>query len=89
MLAALYLLVYLLCGVFIVRMLLPRQAVITRVWMGLSLGLLLMMWLPALCAMLMCFTMAAHWAALIPLALLTGGSWLGRDRRDAKTWDAA
>ena len=88
MLSALYLLLYLACGVVITRMLLPRHSPVTRVWLGLSLGLLLLMWLPALCAMLMRFTLAAHWTALVPLALLTGGSVLLRDRHAVRRWDA-
>jgi hypothetical protein len=58
-----------------------------RVWLGVSLGLLLTMWLPALCAFVLDFTMAAHWAALAPLGLLTGGSYLLRDRRSPAPWD--
>ena len=87
MISALYLLIYLACGVLIVRMLLPRHSPITRIWLGLSLGLLLLMWLPALCAMFMNFTKAAHGVALVPLTLLTAGSFLLRDRRPAKGWD--
>lgn len=89
MISALYLLIYLACGVFIIRMLLPRHSPMTRVWLGLSLGLLLLMWLPALCAMFMRFTHAAHWTALVPLGLLTGGSYLIRDKRDPRQWDGA
>lgn len=86
--AALYLLLYLLCGLAIVRFLLPRCSVLTRVWLGLSLGLLLLMWLPALLAFAVNFTVTAHLLALIPLALLTGGAFLLRDRRSAMGWDA-
>lgn len=88
MIAFLYLACYLLCGVTIVRFLLPRHPVLNRIWLGLSLGLLLMMWLPALCAFALDFTMTAHWTALIPLALLTGGAYFARDRRSVKPWDA-
>ena len=47
MMAVLFLLVYLLGGLAIIRLLLPRQSAPVRVWLGLSLGLFLMMWLPA------------------------------------------
>ena len=89
MLALLYLVLYLFCGLVIVRSLLPRHSLLTRVWLGASLGLLLMMWLPALLAFAAGFGMLAHGLALIPLGLLTGGAILLRDRRPAKGWDAA
>ena len=84
MLAGIYLAVYLACGVMIVRWLLPRHPVLNRVWLGLSLGLLLMMWLPALCAFALDFTMLAHWVALAPLAMITAGCWFVRDRRPVR-----
>ena len=87
MIAMLYLLIYLACGCLCVRLLLPRLPVLNRLWLGLSLGLLLLMWLPALFAFALDFTMAAHWAALGALAALTGGVCLIRDRRSAKGWD--
>ena len=82
-----YLAIYLACGIMIIRWLLPRHSPMARVWLGVSLGLLLLMWLPALCAFALDFTMAAHWAALAPLALLTGGCFLLRDRRSPAPWD--
>ncbi|MBQ8313114.1 MAG: hypothetical protein IJX84_07925 [Clostridia bacterium] len=85
--AGVYLAVYLACGVLMVRWLLPRHSPMARVWLGASLGLLLMMWLPALCAFALDFTLAAHWVALIPLALATGGCFLLRDRRSVSRWD--
>ena len=89
MIAFLYLACYLFCGVMIVRFLLPRHPVLNRFWLGMSLGLLLMMWLPALCAFALKFSLAAHWAALVPLGLLTGGAYFARDRREARAWDEA
>ena len=88
MIAALYLALYLACGLVMVRLLLPRHRVLERVWLGLSLGLLLMMWLPALCAFLLRFSWAAHWAALVPLLGLTALTWLLRDRHPVRGWDA-
>ena len=87
MLGILYLLVYLACGTLCVRWLLPRHAVLTRCWLGACLGLFLMMWLPALMAFPLGFTMAAHGLALVPLTLVTVGCFLLRDRRLARGWD--
>ena len=89
MIAVLYLACYLLCGMAIVRLLLPGHRPLVRIWLGMSLGFLLMMWLPALCAFAFDFTYAAHWAALVPLALVTGGAYCLRDRREARKWDDA
>ena len=89
MIAFLYLAAYIFCGLCMIRFLLPRQSVLTRVWLGTSLGLLLMMWLPALMAFAVKFSVAGHLLALLPLAGLTGGAFLLRDKRSAKGWDAA
>lgn len=89
MLALLYLMLYLFCGLAIVRFLLPRQSVLTRAWLGASLGLLMMMWLPALLAFAVRFSMAAHLLALLPLAGLTAGAYFLRDKRPTKAWDQA
>ncbi|MBQ8555493.1 MAG: hypothetical protein IJ438_06400 [Clostridia bacterium] len=89
MLATLYLAVYLACGCLIVRWLLPRHPVLNRAWLGASLGLLMMMWLPALMAFAADFTVKAHLLALPPLGLLTGAAYLARDRRPARGWDEA
>ena len=88
MIATLFLAVYILCGLCIVHFLLPRQSVLTRAWLGASLGLLLMMWLPALLAFAVDFTVKAHLLALIPLAGLTSGCYFLRDKRTVKPWDA-
>ena len=88
MIAMAYLLVYLACGCACVHWLLPRQPVLTRLWLGMSLGLLLLMWLPALCAFALDFTWAAHGAALALLALVTGAAYLLRDKRPARGWDS-
>ena len=61
MIAALaYMLLYLACGVLMIRFLLPRHRPLNRLWLGLSLGLLEEMWLPALAAFLLSFTLLAH-----------------------------
>mgnify|MGYP005966457413 CR=1 FL=1 len=76
-LGVLYLLVFLAAGCTCVRFLLPQKSLLTRVWLGVSLGLLLMMWLPALIAFAVDFTWTAHLLALIPLAL--GGDLPGNE----------
>ena len=88
MIAFLYLAVYIFCGLTIVRCLLPRRSVLTRVWLGASLGLLLMMWLPALMAFAVKFSILGHWLALIPLAGITMGVYFLRDKSPVKRWDA-
>lgn len=87
MIAFLYLAAYIFCGLCIVRFLLPRQSVLTRAWLGASLGLLLMMWLPALMAFAVKFSVTGHLLALIPLAGLTVGTYFLRDKRPVRGWD--
>ncbi len=67
----LYLTIYLAAGVFMVSRLLPRQKMPVRLWLGLSLGLMLMMWLPALTAFFLRFSVKGHLAALPLLMILT------------------
>lgn len=85
--AGFYLAIYVACGIAVVRWLLPRHTPMARVWLGVCLGLLLMMWLPTLCAFALDFTLLAHGIALIPLGLITGGCFFLRDRRPAAGWD--
>ena len=81
MLAILYFAVYALAGVCMVRALLPRQRVLCRLWLGLTLGIALMMWLPALAAFLFRFSIKAHLLALIPLCATTlAVHFLARDK---------
>lgn len=88
LMAGLYLACFLLCGILTVRWLLPRHPVLNRLWLGASLGLLEMMWLPALCAFALRFTIAAHIAALGLLGVITALCYAVRDRRPVKEWDA-
>ena len=55
-----FLLFFLAGGLFLTRMLLPRRKPVLRVYLGLSLGLFLMMWLPVLWAYAVRFSYAAH-----------------------------
>ena len=84
MLAILYWLIFECCATAIIFFLLPKKSPVVKAWLGLCLGLALMMWLPALLAFFVDFTVAAHLWALLPLALLTGGAWLFRDRSEGK-----
>ena len=88
MLAGIYCVVFLLGGLMQVRWLLPRHRALNRVWLGLCLGLLEMMWFPALCAFALRFSMEAHGAAAGVLALVTLGVYFLRDKRLALPWDA-
>ncbi len=84
MAAILYLALFLLGGVLIVRSLLPGKSPLTRMWLGVSLGFLLLMQLPALFAHLLDFTLAAHGAALIALLAAVGICYAKRDRAPLK-----
>ena len=86
MLSILYLLIYLLAGCFCIRCLLPQKQVIVRVYLGLALGVLLMMWLPALIAFVDAFSVRGHLLALIPLAAICAGCFFVRDRHAAFSW---
>lgn len=81
MAAALYTLLYLISGVQIVRTQLPGKSPIVRLWLGMALGVLLEMQLPALFAYGLRFSVAAHMAAIAALAVLVIVSYLLRDRR--------
>ncbi len=79
--AIIYFLLYMLCGTVIVFSLLPEKSPLVRIWLGLCLGLVLMMWLPALCAFIWDFSLTAHAAAMVPLILLSLGAVLLRSRK--------
>lgn len=74
-----YLALFLVCGVMIVRSMLPRKSPLIRVWLGLALGVLLEMVLPALCAYVLDFTLAAHGMAAALLLALTAICYVKRD----------
>ena len=80
MLGILYLLFFLAGGVFLTRMLLPRRKPVLRVYLGLSLGLFLMMWLPVLWAYAVRFSYAAHGLAAGSLVVLCVLGWVCRDQ---------
>ena len=85
--SAAYTLMYLVFGLAAVRFLLPRHRPLNRIWLGLSLGLLGEMWLPAIGAFFFTFDAGAHVfgaAAMLGLTLLC---WFLRDRREVAPWD--
>ena len=74
---------FLFCGVVAADALFRRKCGLIRLWLGLSGGLLLMMWLPALYAFVLGFTVTAQWLALATAALLAAvcaGCARGRPR---------
>ncbi|MBE5799245.1 MAG: hypothetical protein E7321_04765 [Clostridiales bacterium] len=84
MAAILYTLLFLMGGAAIIRTQLPGKSPLVRAFLGLALGLLLQMQLPALCANLFDFTLKAHYVAAVILLALVGVSFALRDTRDTK-----
>lgn len=62
---------YLICGFLLSRKLFYKETCLVQATLGLSLSLLLLMWLPALCAIFFKFTPFAHLTSLILLFFLT------------------
>ena len=72
---------FLICGVVIADQLFSKKTALTRLWLGLCAGLMLMMWLPALFAFPLDFTRTANLLGLATAALAAGIlSWRGRRR---------
>ncbi|MBR4068473.1 MAG: hypothetical protein IKK08_07605 [Clostridia bacterium] len=88
MLAVLFVLLFLAGGAWLGCMLLPGRRPLVRLYAGLSFGVLLMMWLPALWAHAVCFSYAAHWLSVATLLLLCGLGWLLRDKRNPLPFNA-
>jgi hypothetical protein len=86
-LVLLYLAVYLICGCLTVGWLIPGTRPLARLWIGVCLGILLMMWLPVILAFFTGFTVTGHLMAFVPLALLTGAAWLFRGRSASAPWN--
>ena len=84
MAAILYTRLFLMGGVMIIRAQLPGKSPLVRAFLGLTLGVLLEMELPALCAYALGFTLMAHAAALALLLLLVGVSTRLRDDRPVR-----
>jgi len=87
MLAIAMLLFYLLAGCVIIRWQLPRKRPVVRIWLGCSLGVLLMMWLPALFAFAFTFGQDAHLYALGALGGLMLIAFWAKDRQPVARWN--
>jgi hypothetical protein len=81
MLGVLILCLYLLSGGVIAFNALRGRDALTRVWLGGSLGFVMMMWFPSLFAYALKFTLAAQWAAVSLAALCAAASFALRGRR--------
>ena len=88
MIGVLFLAIFVAGGLAVVTWLLPGQRPLYRIWLGSALGVLLMMWLPALAAFVLGFTLAAHAAALLLLAIVLALCYVWRDRRAPVRWEA-
>ena len=87
MLGYLLLTCFLLCGVALMDALLPGKQRLTRLWLGLCAGLMLMMWLPTLYAFPLGFTRTAQLLGLGTAALLAGAAlWVARKRPRERRW---
>jgi len=72
---------FLLCGCVTMDALLPRKDGLVRLWLGLSAGLMLMMWLPTLFAFPLRFGKSAQLAGLTAAAAIAGAcAFLSRGR---------
>ena len=87
MLGYLVLLGFLLSGIVLMDALLPGAQRLTRLWLGLCAGLMLMMWLPTLFAFFLRFDRAAQLLGLGAAALLAGAcAFLNRSKLRRRGW---
>ena len=78
---------FMLCGVALMDALLPRKQRLVRLWLGLCAGLIQMMWLPALYAFPLGFTLTAQLLGLGTAALAAGLAQLfGRATPRNRVW---
>ena len=89
MLAIVYLLFFLLCGALMGHFLLPRLRPLIRGYIGVSLGLFCLLWLPVLLAYFISFTLTAHVIAAFLMAALTFLTYFLRDKRSLLTINEA
>ena len=80
MIAIAYTLLFCGLGVLMLRWLMPQKSPLVRAWLGGSLGVLMEMGLPALCANLLDFTIAAHLAAVAAALLLAALCYATREK---------
>ena len=70
----LYLIIYCFSGLALSWALCPRRGLGTRLWLGLSAGCVMLMWLPSLWAFALRFTLTAQWLAAATAAALGLGA---------------
>ena len=80
MIAIAYTLSFCFLGAQMIRWLMPRKSPLVRAWLGVSLGVLMEMGLPALCANALDFTVAAHIAAVAAALLLAALCYAAREK---------
>lgn len=88
MVGLLYLIAFEVCGVVISERIFGRYGRMARLWLGMTLGLMLLMWLPSLFAFFMRFSVGAHWCALGVAAVSAGVSLLASGKRGEPVNDA-
>ena len=88
MLGYLYFAAFEACGVMISDRLLKRYGRMARLWLGLCMGLILLMWLPSLFAFFMNFTAAAHWCALGTALIGTGAAFFLPMKEESRVKDS-
>lgn len=76
-----YLVFFILGGVYIGRCWLPRLRPLVRWYVGASVGLLLFLWLPVLWAYLIAFSFTAHLTSALTLLVVMLFAYLSRDQR--------
>ena len=67
---------FLFCGIVTADALFARRCGLVRLWLGLAGGLIMMMWLPALYAFVIDFTVTAQWLGLATAGLIAAGCFL-------------
>ncbi len=75
-----YLLFFLAGGLLIARYWLPGLRPLPRWYAGAGIGLMLVLWLPALWARAVAFTVTAHLLAALTLLVAVMAAWMSRDR---------
>ncbi len=63
--ALLYILLFAICGILISEVVFHKHAFLNRLWLGLTIGLLLLTWLPSLFALIIGFTVLAQILACV------------------------
>ena len=80
--SVLFMLLFAISGVFISEVVFAKHSFLNRIWLGLTIGLLMLTWLPSLFALLFGFTIVAQiLSAVISVILLIVSVWLVLIRR--------